>query len=235
MDILLTGIESQTIDLSTLDMMPSIMNIPFYFYYANDTSDLDFMPTKLLRESFYLALLDFPPFVGYWEVDGSGRGRVVVNKDSLNLPTFCESHSNVHFADLQSAKFSWDALPAGAATVGQVATADSDGIIKPINVHVVRLHNNSGLILFVSMAHYLVDGVGYCEFLNRWADICKRLSNGETPEDVPLLQVSHSRSILFEHLPDDRRALDDSTRELITTNTVLARWLAWLARKTRAK
>ncbi|KAJ2878342.1 hypothetical protein IWW38_006348, partial [Coemansia aciculifera] len=85
------------------------------------------------------------------------------------------------------------------------------------------------------MAHYLVDGVGYCEFLNRWADICKRLSNGETPEDVPLLQVSHSRSILFEHLPDDRRALDDSTRELITTNTVLARWLAWLAPKTRAK
>ncbi|KAJ2880900.1 hypothetical protein IWW38_005877, partial [Coemansia aciculifera] len=116
MDKLVAVIQSQTIDLSTLDMITSLVNVPFYFYYSNATSDPDFMPTKQLRESFYLALLDFPPFVGYWEVDGSGRGRVVVNKDNLNLPEFRESHSSMHFNDLQSAKFSWNALPAGVAT-----------------------------------------------------------------------------------------------------------------------
>ncbi|KAJ2887410.1 hypothetical protein IWW38_005148, partial [Coemansia aciculifera] len=155
--------------------------------------------------------------------------------DNLNLPDYRDSHSSVHFDDLQAAKFGWDALPAGVATAGIVATSDSDGIVKPIHVHVVRLRDNSGVVLFVSIIHYLVDGVSYCEFLNRWADICKRLCNGDTPENVPLLQVSHLRSTLFEHLPDDRRAMDDSTRELITTNTVLARWLAWISPKTRNK
>ncbi|KAJ2878810.1 hypothetical protein IWW38_006239, partial [Coemansia aciculifera] len=77
--------------------------------------------------------------------------------------------------------------------------------------------------------------MSYCEFLNRWADICKRLCNGEMPKDVPLLQVSHSRSTLFEHLPDDRRALEDPTRELITTNSVFSKWLAWISPKTRNK
>ncbi|KAJ2910679.1 hypothetical protein GGI21_000621 [Coemansia aciculifera] len=235
MDRLLAGIESQTIDLSTLDMMPSIMNIPFYFYYGNVTSDPDFIPTEQLRESFYLALLDFPLFVGHLKVDGSGHGQVVVDRDNLNLPAFLESHSSVHFADLQAANFSCDALPAGAATVGQVATSDSGSIIKSINVHVVRLCDNSGIVLFVSIAHYLVDGVGYSEFLNRWADICKRLCNREIPEDVPLLQVSHSRSALFEHLPDDRRALDDSTKEMITTRGLFTRWLAWISPNTRNK
>ncbi|KAJ2909143.1 hypothetical protein GGI21_002180 [Coemansia aciculifera] len=235
MDRLLAGIESQTIALSTLDMMPSIMNVPFYVYYSNDVSHPDFMPTELLHKSFYLALLDFPPFVGYFEVDGSGRGRVVVDKDNLNLPAFLESQSSVHFGDIQAAKFSCDALPAGAATAGLVTTSDSSGTIKPIHVHIVRLRDNSGIVLFVSIAHYLVDGVSYCEFLNRWADICKRLGNGETPEDMPLLHVSHSRSTLFEHLPDDRRELDDPTREMITTRDLFTKWLTWLSPKTRAK
>ncbi|KAJ2909562.1 hypothetical protein GGI21_001756 [Coemansia aciculifera] len=235
MDKLLAGIQSQTIDLSTLDMIPSMSVISFFFYYGNDSCDPDFMPTEQLRESFYLALLDFPPFVGYFEVDGSGRGRVVVDKDNLNIPDYRESQSSVHFDDLQAAKFSWDALPAGVVTVGGITTANFDGIIKPANVHAVRLRDNSGVVLSVGIAHYLVDGVGYNEFLNRWADICKRLCNGEMPEDVPLLQVSHSRSALFEHLPDDRRALDDPTREMLTTRGLFTRWLAWISPKTRAK
>ncbi|KAJ2903289.1 hypothetical protein GGI21_004448 [Coemansia aciculifera] len=235
MDKLLAGIQSQTVDLSTLDMITSLSNISFDFYYGNDLSDPDFMPTEKLRESFYLALLDFPPFIGYWKVDGSGRGRVVVDKDNLNLPDYRESQSSVHFDDLQAAKFSWDSPLAGAATVGGVTTANLDGIIKPVNVHVVKLRDNSGLVLFVSIAHYLVDGVGYCEFLNRWADICKRLCNGEMPEDVPLLHVNHSRSTLFEHLPDNRRALDDPTYEMFTARGLFTRWLAWLSPKTRGK
>ncbi|KAJ2887201.1 hypothetical protein IWW38_005168, partial [Coemansia aciculifera] len=129
-------------------------------------SDPDFMPTEPLRESFYLALLDFPPFVGHFDVDSSGCGRIVVNKDNLNLPDYRESQSSVHFDDLQAAKFSWDALPAGAATVGAITTANSDSIIKPINIHIVRLHDNSGLVLFFNITHFLVDGVSYCEFLN---------------------------------------------------------------------
>ncbi|KAJ2551463.1 hypothetical protein GGH95_005918, partial [Coemansia sp. RSA 1836] len=118
MDKLANGIQSQTVALSTLDMSPSFVNIAYYFHYGNHANDPHFMPTELLHESFYLALLDFPLLVGRFKANGSGHAWVVVDKDNLNIPEFLESQSSMHFDDLQSAKFSWDALPKGAATVG---------------------------------------------------------------------------------------------------------------------
>ncbi|KAJ2641643.1 hypothetical protein GGF44_002028 [Coemansia sp. RSA 1694] len=233
MDKLANGIQSQTVALSTLDMSPSFVNIAYYFHYGNHANDPHFMPTELLHESFYLALLDFPLLVGRFKANGSGHAWVVVDKDNLNIPEFLESQSSVHFDDLQSAKFSWDALPKGAATVGLVTTAGTGGVIKPANIHVVRLRDNSGIVLFVSVAHYLADGAAYSEFINRWADISRRLSSGATLAELPPFQASFSRSTIFDHLPDDRKALDDPTRKLLTTTRSLARWLAWISPKTR--
>ncbi|KAJ2451039.1 hypothetical protein GGF42_004349 [Coemansia sp. RSA 2424] len=233
MDKLAHGIQSQTVALSTLDMSPSFVNIAYYFHYGNHANDPHFMPTELLRESFYLALLDFPLLVGRFKANGSGHAWVVVDKDNLNIPEFLESQSSVHFDELQSAKFSWDALPKGAATVGLVTTAGTGGVIKPANIHVVRLRDNSGIVLFVSVAHYLADGAAYSEFTKRWADICRRLSSGASSAELPSFQASFSRSTISDHLPDDRRALDDHTRELLTTTRPLARWLAWISPKTR--
>ncbi|KAJ1908143.1 hypothetical protein LPJ71_003941, partial [Coemansia sp. S17] len=60
MDTLLGTIQSQTIDLCTVDTISSFANIPYYFYYANDADKPEFMPTDLLRESFFATLLEFP-------------------------------------------------------------------------------------------------------------------------------------------------------------------------------
>ncbi|KAJ2054821.1 hypothetical protein GGI17_006789, partial [Coemansia sp. S146] len=97
---LLDSIQSQTIDLCTFDTIPSFLNVPFYFYYGNNANDPEFMPTELLRESFYTALLDFPILVGHLEADGSGHAKVVVDPDNLNVPEFLESQSSAHFCDL---------------------------------------------------------------------------------------------------------------------------------------
>ncbi|KAJ2064259.1 hypothetical protein GGI17_001144 [Coemansia sp. S146] len=233
MDKLLRGIRSQTIDLCTFDLVPSFVNIPFYFYYGNDANDSDFMPAELLRESFYTALLDFPIIVGHLEADGSGHAKVVVDPDNLNIPEFLESQSDVHFRDLQAAKFSWDALPDGANTVGAVTSADSSGVIKAANIHVVRLQDNSGIILFISIAHYIVDGVGYCAFINRWAELCRWIRSDSAASELPVCHYCFERTTIFNKLPEGRKALDDPTLELITTTGPLVRWLAWISPKTR--
>ncbi|KAJ2452194.1 hypothetical protein GGF42_004083 [Coemansia sp. RSA 2424] len=234
MDKLVHVIQSQTAALATLDMVPSFVYIAYYFHYGNHANDPHFMPTELLRESFYLTLLDFPLFIGRLEADGSGHAWVVVDKDNLNIPEFLESQSSVHFDDLQSAKFSWDALPEAVATVSAITTVGTDGVIKPANIHVVRLRDNSGIVLHIGVAHYLVDGAAYSEFVCRWADVCRRLSSGASSAELPSFQASFSRSTISDHLPDDRRALDDPTRELITTTGLFARWLAWISPKTRS-
>ncbi|KAJ2248912.1 hypothetical protein GGI13_004468 [Coemansia sp. RSA 455] len=192
------------------------------------------MPAEKLRESFYTALLDFPILVGHLEADGSGHAKVVVDKDNLNIPELLESQSSVHFRDLQAAKFSWDALPSGVNTVGAVATADSNGVIKAANVHVVRLQDNSGVILFISVAHYIADGVGYCAFINRWAELCQWICGARANNEKPACHYSFDRRSLFDKLPEDRKALDDPTLELITSSGPLARWLAWISPKSRA-
>ncbi|KAJ2884151.1 hypothetical protein H4R27_002312 [Coemansia aciculifera] len=235
MDKLLSGIQSQTIDLCTFDLVPSFVNIPFFFYYGNDANDSNFMPAEQLRESFYMALLDFPILVGHLEADGSGHAKVVVDQDNLNIPEFLESQSDVHFHDLKAAKFSWDALPDGANIVGAVTSADSSGVIKAANVHVVRLQDNSGIILFISIAHYIVDGVGYCAFINRWAEVCQWMRSDSAASELPACHYSFERSTLLNKMPEDRKVLDKPTLELITTTGPFVRWLAWISPRTRGK
>ncbi|KAJ2484502.1 hypothetical protein IWW37_006143, partial [Coemansia sp. RSA 2050] len=173
MDKLLLGIQPQTIELCVLDTLLSFSNIPFFFFYGNDGNDSSFMPSELLHDSFIVALLDFPILVGHLEIDGSGRARVVVDNNNLNIPEYRESQCDMHFRDLQALKFSWDVLPAGVAATGSVTTADTDGVIKLANIHVVRLQDSSGLVLFISTTHAIFDGIGYCKFVNRWAEIAK--------------------------------------------------------------
>ncbi|KAJ2753079.1 hypothetical protein GGI19_003380 [Coemansia pectinata] len=233
MDRLLHGIQSQIIELCVLDTLLSFSNIPFLFYYGNDAKDPDFMSSEQLRDSFIMTLLDFPILVGHLEMDGSGHARVVVDKNNLNLPEYLESQSSVHFRDLQASKFSWDALPRGVATTGSVTTSNLDGTIKLANAHVVRLQDNSGLALFINTTHAVFDGIGYCTFVNRWAEISKWMRSGNTTNELPMFQGRFTRDTLAKHMPVERRALDGCTREMFTKSGLLSRWLAWISPRTR--
>ncbi|KAJ2820433.1 hypothetical protein GGI24_004488, partial [Coemansia furcata] len=191
------------------------------------------MPTSLLRESLFATLVDFPILVGHLSMDSSGSAKVVIDKDNLNIPDIRESQSSAHFHDLQAAKFAWSALPDGVATVGSMTTLGVGGVIKFVNVHIVRLRDNSGVVIFANVPHYVVDGVGYCEFINRWAEVCRWMHSGDTLHRLPAYHGTFSRNVLSKLMPDDCGSLDDSTRELFTTSGILSKWLAWISPGTR--
>ncbi|KAJ2350085.1 hypothetical protein GGH92_002382 [Coemansia sp. RSA 2673] len=88
MDKLLRGIQPHTIDLCIFDLIPSFANVPYYFYYGNDANDSDFMPAEQLRESFYMALLEFPIIVGHLETDMAvGTPRSWLTRTTSTFPS----------------------------------------------------------------------------------------------------------------------------------------------------
>ncbi|KAJ2575292.1 hypothetical protein GGH19_003126, partial [Coemansia sp. RSA 1807] len=150
MEAFMSTIKAQQFALNAWDMAASFTNIPYIYYFKNPNSGSadDFMPSSRLRASFLKVIEEFPILVGHITVGKDGRCLVDVNPHNLNMPEYLESQSTVHFHDLEKAKFSWDALPQNVATVGAFPAVGVSGIIKLVNVNIIRLAENSGLVLF---------------------------------------------------------------------------------------
>ncbi|KAI8320678.1 transferase family protein [Martensiomyces pterosporus] len=234
MDEFIDTVQSQTIPLGILDTLVSVPNLPYVFFYENASEDGGFMPSDTLRNSFYKALQQFPILAGYLRSAESGLFEVVVDRNDLNMPEYSESTSDIHYKQLESARYSWDMWPKDLSTVGVAPTPAPNGRVKHANVHIVRLKDNSGLILFLNMPHILMDGVGYFAFFNLWARLCKQMRSGSIAE----AQVEHAapvfdRSIVEEHLPSVRKPLDAVTASIYTTYSAIAEWVAWLSLSSR--
>ncbi|KAJ2156442.1 hypothetical protein GGH15_005556, partial [Coemansia sp. RSA 562] len=150
MEAFMSTIKAQQFALNAWDMAASFTNIPYIYYFKNPNSGSadDFMPSSRLRASFLKVIEEFPILVGYITVGKDGRYVIDVNPHNLNMPEYLESQSTAHFRDLEKAKFSWNALPQNVATVGAFPAVGVSGIIKLVNVNIIRLAENSGLVLF---------------------------------------------------------------------------------------
>ncbi|KAI9500240.1 hypothetical protein BX070DRAFT_230437 [Coemansia spiralis] len=247
MDKFIRSVKSHIIPLNTLDMVASVGNIPAYFYFENCKCSLPnskcnegslnntFMPSSLLYTSFYTALIEFPILAGHFvQNTNNASGAVVVDKNNLNLPEFIESHSNIHFKALKAAKYSWSALPRGAATVGASLSANKDGVIKLLNLHIIRMKYDSGLVLFASIPHCIVDAVGYGAFIWRWAEICKQMHHGTATSKINSTFV-YDRCYLEHTLPKYGKKLDSVTSRLYTSGGFLSRLISRLPPLSRTK
>ncbi|KAJ2553816.1 hypothetical protein EV175_002801 [Coemansia sp. RSA 1933] len=227
------SIESQAIPLSVVDTQGSFSNIPFVFFYKNTNNSADFMPKDVLHRSFYRAMEHCPFLAGRIEGRGRGNVRIVVDKDDINIPDYTEDTSDVHFSELKAAGFAWHAWPQGVATTGPGPRADKNGEIKLINVHVVRLKDNSGVIIYVSIPHYAVDGEAHMEVIRRWCAICQLMVNGDEESIDKLPAFAFDRSCLLANLPKERTPMDSITEKVFTTPTIMSEWLAWVSPQTR--
>ncbi|KAJ2288408.1 hypothetical protein IWW55_006512, partial [Coemansia sp. RSA 2706] len=116
-------------------MAAAFTNIPYIYYFknTNGNSDADFMPSDRLRASFLKTLEDFSILAGHVRTDVDGRAWIDVNADELNMPEYLESHSMVHFRDLEDAGYDWNAFPGKIATTNAFPIRGTDGVIKLAN------------------------------------------------------------------------------------------------------
>ncbi|KAJ2843586.1 hypothetical protein GGI22_007156, partial [Coemansia erecta] len=200
MDKFTSTIKSQIFPLSCVDAYSSCVTIPLYYFFENKHSDSKFMPSALLKDSFYSTLQEFPFFAGHLRMDTGGVDAFInVDADNLNMPDYAEYSSDVGFSDLKVARFSPSALPSQISEADVFSTANKDGVAKLVRIKIARLRNNSGLIILANPVHALADAYGFCEFMKRWSHVCKAMAN-ET-------------SIVGSCLLTDRKALHDCLPE----------------------
>ncbi|KAJ1733901.1 hypothetical protein LPJ61_001334 [Coemansia biformis] len=233
MDDFISSLQPQVLPLTVLDTQGSFSNIPFVFFYENKTGSSDFMPTDMLRDSFFRTMKTFPFFAGRLKSKGLGNVSIVVDPRNVNMPDYSEDSSDVHFDELKDAGFRWSAWPAGVATAGAMTKADSRGEIKLINVHVVRLKENSGVIIYFSIPHYVVDGESHMGVMIRWCEVYQLMSSGQQDAVDDLPGFAFDRAIISKHLPVERAPLDSEMQMAYTSHSYLADWFAWISPNTR--
>lgn len=232
MDKYKDSIESNIYQLHVLDIVASFANIPSILYFQGPAF------SDIVRESFYkVVCCEFPILLGHMDKDTNGSIRIVVNKDSLNLPDYQESANSMHFDELRIAKFDWKALPQNLDTVHYTPTAGNNGHVKLVNVHVVQFRDSSGMALFFSIPHFVVDGYGYANFLLRWSQVFQQMVNGVSSiKSDKRASFSHNRSLLektLEAIDSCKRSIDLETRTPFDHHTLLGKWLAWVSPNTR--
>jgi hypothetical protein len=220
--------EAQTFPLSAFDLQGSFSNIPYAFFYENRDNKNDFMPASLLKESLAKTLELFPHLVGHLRSTARGKIQIELDPQRLNVPEFLETVDiNQTFADIKKANFSWASWPENVATVKAFATPDAAGEIKLLNVHVVRLKGNSGVIIFINCPHYCFDGAGYFAFIKQWASCMGALDRAEKPSAIT--NYCHDRAQIQGHLSEERRPLDPVSDAMYTTGNFFCDSLAWLS------
>ncbi|KAJ2060952.1 hypothetical protein GGI17_003376 [Coemansia sp. S146] len=238
MEYFTANVESQIIELAVLDTLSSFSNIPFIYHFENtaasDKRDL-FMPGDALRASFYKALLEFPVLAGYLHMGSEGRGLVVVDRGNLNLPEYRESTCDVHFDELKAANYHWDLFPKGLVSVCVVTTAGADGVIKLANIHCARLRDNSGMLIFANMSHYVVDGIGYCAFMDRWAEYCRQVCCDDVGSVVEHRVFHFDRNIVQKALSLDRHPTSAAASDMFFVPRFAASALAWISPALRGR
>ncbi|KAJ2694182.1 hypothetical protein H4R19_005938 [Coemansia spiralis] len=231
------AIEPGVTPLIGVDMVASFVRLPVFSFFENVGREADFMPSKLLRDSLYETLVRFPLLVGRFRVESGGFLSVVVDRDNLNLPVFQDVECDVHFDELRAATFSPKLLPDWDIAASALAVGPCVGEIKLAQVLVARLQGNSGVVLFSSAAHAVMDGLGNCMLLKTWADTCRRMASGEpdSSSELPTAPIVHDRNILWQKIPRQLSPLDHLVRHVHVPGTMLSRWLAWLSPETRGK
>ncbi|KAJ1958597.1 hypothetical protein EC988_000212 [Linderina pennispora] len=226
-------VESRVVSLSALDSYASVINTQVILFYKNESVTPDFMPAHQLEEGFYKTLKQFPTLAGYLRQKPDNGLEIVIDKDDLNLPEYRESTSDIRFDSLDVAKFNPSVWPEGLMSAGVVPVpSGSSDRIKLANVHIVRLKDNSGVAMFISVIHAIGDGTGFYVFVNRWAEETRCLHSGEA---VSVANYCMDRSAIQANLPDTRKPLNAATKLTFTEPFRMAEWMAWLSLNTRNK
>ncbi|ORX74720.1 hypothetical protein DL89DRAFT_264530 [Linderina pennispora] len=233
MDSLAANVETKSYKLGKTDTIISILNARMVCFYENRDSSSTFMPSDKLKEGFSRALTKFPWLLGHLKQTRDKLLEVVVDKCNLNMPIYRETQSDVHFSDINSADYNPETWPSDLISTGSTTCPEKDtGVIKLLNIHVVRLKENSGMIISAGFCHGVADGTSYFTFLNHWADETRTLITGDPLEEVG---YCFDPALLLQYLPSERTPLSETTKEVLSLNSRIGNFIMRLSPTARGK
>ncbi|ORX67524.1 hypothetical protein DL89DRAFT_269322 [Linderina pennispora] len=204
----LDSIESEVYALTKFESFLSFNNLRTVFFYANNETTSELHAAQGARRSL---LSDSAAWTS----------------QTLNLPGYCESQSDIHYCDIESANFSPSTWPSDLVPVCDFAHPDkATGMIKLANTHV-----RANLYL-LNVNHGVTDGYGYFEFFNCWADQTRAMVAGVPAETT---RFCFDRSAIRQYLPNERLPLEDTLFRAYTRKLLIADKLVGLPPNTRGK
>ncbi|KAJ2759785.1 hypothetical protein H4S06_002056 [Coemansia sp. BCRC 34490] len=242
MDAFTSTVDSQTIWLNGFDYQGSIMSIPICYWYENKDKDAgkDFMPAEILERAFYMAMKEFPILAGTLKSNASSRLYVEIDKNNLNMPVYTDSFSELDYSKLCKSGYNIRKLPIDLSGEYGVPVPSGlvGGSIKPAHIRIIRFKENSGVLVYASIAHYITDGYGYTQFMNRWSEMSRWLQQdpqGSSSASLPVRRYVHDRSIHDSISSSSTDALDSFVLGVKSGGNLVTRWLAWVSPETRAR
>ncbi|KAJ2087035.1 hypothetical protein IW138_005254 [Coemansia sp. RSA 986] len=241
MEAFTSTVSSQIIRLDGLDALASIFTIPICYWYENSARDSwdTFMPPEILERAFYKTLQELPIFSGHLMADSNSRLYVEVDKDNLNMPVYTDTCCDLDYSAMQETGFNISKLPAGLREEYRVPAPSGlvGGQIKPAHIRIVRFKDNSGVLVFACISHYIFDGYGYAQFMNRWAEVSRWMQQPQDANKAPLPAslFTYDRSIHSSYRSEQTTALDTPMIEAMSTGTAFTKWVSWLSPETRGR
>ncbi|KAJ2519555.1 hypothetical protein H4217_002610 [Coemansia sp. RSA 1939] len=243
-------VKSQTIWLDCLDAGSFPFSVSIGYWYENTAATTggsslsssvdDFMPANVLEQAFYKTLQGFPILAGQLKTADSGRHYVEIDKDNLNMPVYTDTHCDLEYSTLSKSGFNMRKLPMDLNNESGVPIPSGlvGGKIVPAYFRIFRFKNNSGVLVYASIAHYITDGYGYSRFMNRWAETAKSMQQQSQNKTTPLVvrQYIHDRSFHNNYRSSETTALSASAVESVTAGGGwFAKSLAWLSPEARGR
>ncbi|KAJ2396266.1 hypothetical protein GGI23_003979 [Coemansia sp. RSA 2559] len=183
---------------------------------------------------------DFPILAGRFKASSDGRMFVHVDKNDLNMPVYTDEYCNIDYQALKEANYNTvSMLPDIFMSARKVPMPSKayGGETKLATVRILRFKDFSGVLVFVSLAHGVVDGHGQLSFMKRWSEISRLLHESDNPEvvNIPKRPYTHDRSIHTLYRREGADEVDPEICNVLSTPTLSSRCLARVSPSTRAR
>ncbi|KAJ2547352.1 hypothetical protein EV175_005255 [Coemansia sp. RSA 1933] len=141
-----------------------------------------------MERSFYKTLEEFPILSGRLKANSNNRLYIDIAKDDLNMPAYTDTCCDLEYSNLRDSGFNIHKLPVDLRNEYGVAAPSGlfGGDITSAHFRIFRLKDNSGVLVYAHVAHYITDGYGYTQFMNRWAEISRWMQQPQDTNMAPL-------------------------------------------------
>ncbi|KAJ2546000.1 hypothetical protein EV175_005759 [Coemansia sp. RSA 1933] len=121
-----------------------------------------------MERSFYKTLEEFPILTGRLKVDLNNRLCVDIDKDDLNMPAYTDTCCDLEYPNQRYSGFNIHKLPIDLSNEYGVPVPSGlfSGDITPAHFCIIRFKDNSGVLVYAHIAHYITDGDGHSQFIS---------------------------------------------------------------------